>query len=54
MTRFHLIFVHLIDSKFAHWDDKAESTDDKNDDGNEATMEILVTLKMLCKMKQKV
>ena len=43
MTRFHLIFVHLIDSKFAHCDDKAESTDDKNDDGNEATMEILVT-----------
>ena len=43
MTEFHLIFVHLIDSKFAHCDDKAESTDDKNDDGNEATMEILVT-----------
>ena len=43
MTGFHLIFVHLIDSKFAHCDDKAESTDDKNDDGNEATMEILVT-----------
>ena len=49
MTGFHLIFVHLIDSKFAHCDDKAESTDDKNDDGNEAadnTMTEMI-LKML-------
>ena len=27
---FHLIFIHLVDSRFAHWDDKAESNDDKN------------------------
>ena len=35
MTKFHLIFVHMIDSRFVHQDDKAESTDDKNDDGKE-------------------
>ena len=28
---FHLIFIHLVDSRFAHWDDKAESNDDKKD-----------------------
>ena len=35
MTKFHLIFVLMIDSRFVQQDDKAESTDDKNDDGNE-------------------
>ena len=31
-----MIFVQLVDSRFAHLDDKAELIDDKNDDGNEA------------------
>ena len=36
IIKFHLIFVQLVDSRFAHLDDKAELIDDKNDDGNEA------------------
>jgi hypothetical protein len=35
-----LIFVQLVDSRFAHLDDKAELIDDKNDDGNEADADI--------------
>ena len=35
IIKFHLIFVQLVDSRFAHLYDKAESIDDKNEDGNE-------------------
>ena len=32
-----MIFVHWVDSRFAQWDDKAESTSDKNDNEIEDT-----------------